>query len=127
MSRLFTGRQRTADVMLSRFGTEVTIRRPDGTATLNEYGKVEDSDQTYNTVTTERAVRWYRARDDHPGEARVTGGRIDTENPWLFVAHDTQMQEDDRIEFSDTNQTYVVDELISRQTHTEARVTPTNG
>lgn len=127
MGRLFAARERTADVALSRFGTEITIRRPDGTATLNEYGKIEDSDESYTQVATEFAVRWYRARDDYPGEATVDGGRVDTENPWLFLAADTQASEDDRVEFSDTGQVYVVDEMIPRQAYKQARVTPVNG
>lgn len=128
MKRTLGGRGRLAEMAINRVGAGVTIKRLLSPPAENEYGKTPDSSPSdYDDVTTEVAHRIYASRNDFPNEARVTGGRIDSENPRLAFKEDTQAQEDDIVEFEDTGRQYVLDERIPRQTHVEFRSTFING
>lgn len=120
---LFPGKQRLATVMLHRVGTDVEIKRADGTATENKYGKVSDTDVSWSTVANEVAYRLYKYKDDFPNESRALGGRVNTDNPFIAFPRDTDAQEDDRVVFADDNKEYVLDELHARQTHYEFQST----
>lgn len=126
MGRLFEGKARLASVVLHRVGVEATISKPDGTASTNKYGKTEDGDRNYTDIATETVHRIFTSDSDRSDEARVAGGRIDVENPRLAFQQNTAAEEDYRVTFSDTDRTYVLDELIPMKTHTEFRATLLN-
>lgn len=124
---LFPAKQRLATVMLHRVGQDVKIKRPTGSAGTNDYGKVEDGDRNYETIDHTVAYRMFRSGSEGPRESRVSGGRVDVDNPRIAAPRDTRIQEDDRVVFTDTGRTYHADEMIPRETHYEFRSTLVNG
>jgi len=124
---LFPGKQRLATVMLHRVGQNVKIKREVGSAAQNDYGKVEDGERNYETIDHTVAYRMFRSGDSGPRESRVSGGRVNVNNPRIAAPRDTRIEEDDRIVFTDTGRTYHADERIPRQTHYEFRSTLVNG
>lgn len=126
MGRLTDSQGRLGKVMLKRVGVEGDITRPDGTATENRYGKIEDGDRTWADVATERVYPTYGGDNDLPSEARTTGGRINRESPTLAFATDTAAQEDDRVTMSDTGRTYVLIEKIPHELYTAYRANLVN-
>lgn len=113
-------------VMLNRVGMSADIDRPDGSASENKYGKIEDGDITWQSVGTETLYRQHLGSNDQPREESVVGGRVDRENPVVIAGRDTDVQEDDRLTFSDGRR-YRVDQKMPRQTHNEFRCTLIDG
>lgn len=126
MGRLFSGKARLVRVMLDRVGVNATIKRASNTPSENARGKIEDNEVEYSSVAEETVHPIYASQGDRPGEARVPGGRINTESPRLVFQDDTVAQEDDRVVLSDTNREYTLDERIPRATHIEFRATLVN-
>lgn len=123
---LFDGKQRLGRVILNRVGKQVDVLRADGSATENKYGKIEDDERSYDVVGQETARRIYANESDRPGEADVTGGRLDSENPRILFGSGADVTDDDRVRFPD-NKVYVLDEEAPLDTHTSYRVTLVNG
>lgn len=115
-SPLYAARHRLSAI-IDRFGNDADVRRPDGTATKNKYGKVSDTDVTYSSVGTERVRVAYPDDNDHPAQAGVDGGRVSTDSPILVCKHDTIIQEGDRVHFSHDGRTFSVEERREYDTH----------
>lgn len=120
------GRSRTGTIVIARSGTTADILEPDGTATENEYGKTESSEETFTKVAEEPARRVYNTRDDFPAKAYATGGRVDDDNPLVLLKKDTVADEGYRVSFPN-GATYELDEELYFETHSEYRVTVING
>lgn len=82
---------------LNRFGQRAEVRRPDGTATENRYGKIED--KSYKVVDTITAIRRTRRFSDEAQERTVDGGVINTDQPRIVAPLDANIQTDDRLAF----------------------------
>lgn len=108
---------------LSQIGEQIVVERPDGTGTEDKFGKVGDDSITWETVTDEEyAYRSYPNYDNERGRARAPGGRVRTDSPNILLPRDTLVQEGDRLTFDD-GETYEIDRLQKRASHTETRVT----
>lgn len=118
----FGGKRTHVAAIIYRIGKEVSITRPDQTATENQYGKVSDGDRTYSQVTTEHARRIYAQEGNEPQQQIVSGGRLSQETPRIAFKNDTQAQEGDRVTFPGGN-TYELDEQVPKDTHIEYRAT----
>lgn len=124
---LFPAKQELATVMLHRVGQNVKVKRPVENPPKNDYGKVEDSENNYETVGHAVAYRMFRSGSDGPREASVEGGRVDVDTPRIALPRSTDVKEDDRVVFTDTGRTYHVNEMIPRSTHYEFRSALING
>lgn len=118
--RLFSGRERTAAVLLDRVGVHATLRKPDGTATENKYGKVSDSDINFVDDGQITAHRLYPNDDSRQRESSVEGGAVDLSTPRIAVQNGTGLQEEWRVAFPD-GEVYRLIEKIPRKTHEEWR------
>lgn len=118
----FSGKRTHVAAIIYRTGNEVTIKRDDGTASENRYGKVSDNDRTFSTVDTEYARRLYNSRGNRDSQQIVEGGRLDEDTPRIAFKHDTAAQENDHVTFP-SGQTYSLDKKSQRDTHTEFRAT----
>lgn len=103
-------------------GEEVSVERPDGTATTNKFGKVDDGDVTWTSVGDEFAYRARAASDEEPGRSRATGGRVRTDSPNILLPEDSVVQEGDRLTFDDGEQ-YIIDRLWTTGAHEETATT----
>lgn len=120
---LLRSARRRTKLALSHIGQEVVVERPDGTATEDKFGKVGEDDVTWSEVATDEvAYRAYPNYDNERGRARATGGRVRTDSPNILLELETDVQEGDRITFDD-GETYEIDRLQRRASHTETRVT----
>lgn len=126
MGRLTEAHGRLGKAILKKVGYEADIKRPDGSASKNKYGKIEDGDRTWTTVATERAYPTYTA-GDLPNEAQTQGGRINTDEPVIALPVDTDAQEDDRVTMSDTGRTYTLIEEVPHELYTAFQTTLVNG
>jgi len=113
----------TYSVIVERFGNEAEIRRPDGSASKNKYGKKSDTDVNYAPVGTEKMRVAYERLDDRPDQAGVDGGRVSTDNPYMVCRHDTEAQEGDRVHFSHDGRTFSLEERVVYDTHVEFTAT----
>jgi len=119
---LLGGNRTTVSAIIYRTGNEATIRRPDGNATENRYGKVTDTDVTYSAQATERFRRIYQTESEPGSEQFVAGGRVSDEEPGIAARYNTVAQEGDRLLFEDGNE-YTLDSRVDRDTHVEFRTT----
>jgi hypothetical protein len=122
VNTLFSAKRTEVAAILYRIGHEVTIRRYDENAAVNQYGKVSDTDRTYSDLTTEYARRVYNSNTDRDSQQLVQGGRLSEDTPRIAFTHDTAAEADDRVVFPD-GQTYVLDKEVPRDTHMEFRAT----
>lgn len=122
MANLFNASSRLARLLIQRSGHEVSVYRPDGTAPTNDYGKVNDIEQTLEHVSEEIALRVYEGGDNEPGYGEVTGGRVDTDSPRIAMMKTTNALEGDHVLFDDQRE-YVLDEPYDRDTHVIFRAT----
>jgi hypothetical protein len=104
-----------AAIAIKRLGDKVIVRKPDGSATENKYGKVETNDVTYTDTEETYARRVYRFEDEFPAEAGVVGGRVDTDTPRILLPKDVEVNEEWRVHFINSDETYVLDEEIHRE------------
>lgn len=140
VDRLFPNKKRHLEVLLHRVGQEVHVFRPDGTATANRYGKVEDVDISYTRVGYGAyeygqqaysgepiyARRLYGGYDDRPGENNEVGGHVNIDSPRIAFSSDVDVQEDDRVEFVAEGVTYLLERKVPRETHNEFRAVLVN-
>jgi len=124
---LYQTRDRLAKAMLHRYGHDVTVERPAGSAPENKYGKVSDEDKTWNTVENTVARRVYDSTRARPRESRGLGGRVDVDSPLIVLPKDSDAQEGDRVKLSNDSKIYYLDQEISWDTHKEFRTTVSNG
>lgn len=113
-----------AKVAISRMGELAQISAPtpddvdkDG-STVNDYGKVER--ESWEQVGAEPVVRIYQSGSE-PGQARVLGGRTDTERPRLIMYRETVARAGYRVDYRGT--TFEIDSLTTFPTHVEAETT----
>lgn len=137
VERLFPNKTRHLNVIFHRVGEEVVVKRDDGTATENEYGKVEDDEVSYVELgyggneygttaysgTPVYAKRLYPSYEGRPDEMGTIGGRVDVDNPRIAFPQNIDVQEGDRVEFVDENTTYFIEQRVPRETHNEFRAT----
>lgn len=127
-NHLYAARRRFR-LAINRLGERVEIRRPDGTATENKYGKVED--KNYAVVAEEFAIRIDRDREEEAHERVVDGGVFDTDQPRILFPLDADIREDDRVAFTASVENAVpvyeiLDEVTGRQAFSEYRSTLVN-
>lgn len=119
-SPLIGGRELQAKVLIWRVGDSITIKRPDGSETENMFGKKDDTDLTFDTVSTvERGYRFDPSRSNSLRAAVAVGGRADMHEPHVALGHDTEAQEDDLLEFPDL--TYHVTKVASEGSYKAAK------
>lgn len=103
-------------VDLKRTGEQVKILRASG-GTKNNYGKI--TGETYSPVKDADGndIKEYVTPDFNQGaeEETTQGGTFDVTNPTLFFAHDSVVEEDDRIVIY--GKEYSVQNIIRHPTH----------
>jgi len=119
--RLLPTQRKKLEVLITRAGDNVDILRPDGTATENQFGKVDDGDVTRSKVGSAWSKRIYSTNDERPDKRLTAGGRRREDNPVLMFPHGTDVQEDDHIEFPDGD-VYMIQNQLRNDTHAEYRV-----
>lgn len=120
-NRLLPGQRRKFRVLITRIGQQVDILRPDGTATENEFGKVDDNDVTRSKVDEAYARRIYSSNEERPDMRITTGGRRSEDAPRLVFPYGTDVQRDDHIEFPNGD-IYRIDDHVPHEMHDEYRV-----
>jgi len=125
-SKLLRANRRQVAVALKRLGSLMSIRRPDGTAVENDYGKVEDGDLDYDDAGEAYGRRTYWSESDYPSVAVSSAGDLNTDEPIIITQADADLEEDDRIDFPDGD-TYNVDRVIPFGSHQYIQVTYING
>lgn len=113
--------------MIWRAGEQITIKRPDGSETENIFGKKDDTDVTFSTVSSdEYGYRYEPTADSRDRSGTVPGGRVRTHEPHIALALDTAVQQDDLIEFPNGDQYAVTAPLVHENNHKIAKVTLRN-
>lgn len=121
VDRLLPSQKRKFRVLLSRIGQRVDILRPDGTATENQFGKVDDGDVSRSKIGETICRRIYASEEERPQRRLIQGGRRSQDNPRLAFPKDTDVQQDDYIVFPNGD-TYRIDKFVPWETHDEYRV-----
>lgn len=119
--RLLPSQKRKFRVLISRIGQRVEILRPDGTATENDFGKVDDGDITRSKVGETICRRIYASDEERPQMRLTQGGRRPEDNPRLAFPKDSNVQRNDHIVFPNDD-TYRLDKFVDWETHDEYRV-----
>lgn len=95
--------QNLAKTIIWRVGYQVTIERPDGSETINIYGKKDDTDITYTSVSSdEYAYPIEPSGRNEERRATAEGGRVTQHAPEWALAYDTDAQEDDKLTINGT-------------------------
>lgn len=120
-SRIKSSRLRSK-ITIKHVGEEAAVERPDGTATENKFGKVDDGDVAWTSVGDVFAYRARASSDEEPERSRATGGRIRTDSPNILLPVDPGVREGDRLTFSDGEQ-YIIDRMWTTGAHVETSTT----
>lgn len=119
MTLLNHGARRSAiKATIWRVGRNITIRRPDGNASQNIFGKTPDTDKTFSTHSTdEYAYRFTQRDSEQLGGVRHQGGQIDSQEPRIMLGYDTDVQPGDLIDFPDGRTYHIPSELEDHTSH----------
>lgn len=113
MGLLVDGSRRKVKTIIWRIGDNVSIMRADGTESRNKYHKKDDTDLTFVEQSNDEYA--YKL-DENQIETQQEGGRQERHTPNIALAHDTIVQEDDRLDFPDGRK-YHVTNLRNKGSH----------
>ena len=119
---ILPAQKRQARLAIHRLGNSCSIQEPTAGA-VNQYGKITGS-ESWSSIAQEQVVRTY-TRTAKPNQARLSGGRYQTESPMLTLRDDSVVEEGFRVEFPDGS-IYEVDAITHYPTHLEASTTVIN-